>query len=100
MDGIECQWWRLWVLLSSSSIEDSAERLFEYIDTVGERSISARFEAADAPWRLVPGLSDVYIYGFARLPSDMQGPQYISFGGPNMWGTAFLIRVLYGNEEV
>lgn len=96
MDGHEDQFWRVWICLELVDSEDAGLAMLDYLDSQGARSIQAAFEAEDAPWRDT-AIGDAYVYGYARVPADIQGPGWFSFGGPEMWCMALLIRVIYQN---
>lgn len=89
--------YRLWVCEMGTDSEEEAYRLYDRIDSIGPRSLMRAFAQDDAPWREVAGLKDLWVEGFARLPLDIQGPGMISFGGPNMWAMALIVRANYGN---
>lgn len=96
MDQQHFDMWRVWVLLSNADSVSAAEQLYEYIDDRGDRSIPAQFNLSTAVWRNYSGISQIAWYGFARLPSSIQGPGLVSFGGPEYWGAPLLFQVLYG----
>lgn len=100
MDGQEHEYWRIWVVAGSEDMDESALIVYGYTDECGEMSINAAMQAADAHWRDVEGISEMDVVGFARVPSDVQGPYWIDFGGATYWGAAILVRVLYNPEEM
>jgi hypothetical protein len=94
--GMTANEWRLWVLLNPGSDWIEAQRQAdEYLDYTGERSLYAAFEADGAYYR-TRGFSDIRLERFARLPSDIQGPNLLDWGGTVYWGVPITVRVRYG----
>ena len=86
--------WRMWVLVSAVDVDDQAELLYQLIDTHGDRSIPEAMRSANAAWRNT-GISSVEWLGFARMPTDIQGPNHLSWGGPEYYVAPLLFQVRY-----
>lgn len=100
-DGQHCDLWRMWVLVSANDMQEAPERLYDYIDDTGPKSIVVAMEAAGAAWRnasLYGPIGDVQWMGFAHVPSDIQSTGWVSFGGPEYYGAPLLFKVLYGRS--
>lgn len=100
MDGQEHEYWRVWIIADSQDLEEAALIVYGYSDECGDMSINAVMQSANAYWRSVDGISEMDVVGFARVPSDVQGPYWIDFNGATYWGLALLVRVLYTPQEM
>jgi len=96
MDRMEFQLWRVWVIVQLGDPDEAALQLLDYVDDGGATSIRAAFRAPDAAWRAVTGLSEISYFGFGRMPTSVQTPGWVSFGGPEFWGVSLIFRVRYG----
>lgn len=95
MDGESSMMWRLWVLLNAGDMDDSQDRLDQYLDTEGDRSIfrALNTNAARLHYLGNPTCAWSQVTRFSRMPADLQGPNFIDWGGTVYWGCALDLRV-------
>lgn len=97
--GMTDEEWRLWILLNPGSDWIEAQRQAdEYLDFTGPKSLYQAFKptASPAPYYLSKGIHDVRLERYARLPSDIQGPNLLDWMGVVYWGVPITTRVRYG----
>lgn len=88
---------RVWIITGAQDAgPEACLSVYDYCDNNGPLSIPRAFAAADAPWRSVPGISDLKVEGFARMPLDIQGPGWLDWFGAIVWAHALLISAHYG----
>jgi len=82
---------RLWVLFNPGDMYSAQKTIDEFLSVSAARSLVAAFKADPS---LGGRVSEAWIAGMARMPSDIQGPTLIDWMGTAVWGVALSLRVV------